>query len=127
MKSSVILVCFLIAMCVWSCSDPNDLMSPANLSGTIWKSSGESQMVYKLIKFTSKSNIEGWNKTIDADEELEWTGTYTVKKNQMTFNITTVDQTAYFSAIVTMTADTITFVNSAYVKQQQPGKPRTNL
>lgn len=117
MKSSITLVCFLLAICVSSCSDPNDLMNPANLSGTTWKSSGETEEVYKLIKFTSKSAIEGWNKAIDTEEKLDWTGTYSVKNDQLMFNISTVDKTAYYSTVVTINVDTLTFSNRAYVKQ----------
>ena len=117
MKNLVTLICFLLAISVSSCSDPNDSMNPANLSGTIWKNSGETEEVYKLIIFTSKSAIEGWNKAIDTEEELAWTGTYSVKKDQLTFNISTVDKTAYFSAVVTMNVDTLTFSNSVYIKQ----------
>lgn len=116
MKNSVVLICFLLALCVSSCTDPDDLMNPANLSGTTWKSFGETKEVYSLIKFISKSEIEGWHKAIDADEALAWTGTYSVKRDQLKFDITTVDKTAYFSEVVTMTGDSITFSNRIYVK-----------
>ena len=53
---------------------------------------------------------------IDSDEALTWTGTYSVKRDQLKFDIATVDKTAYFSEVVTMTGDSITFSNRIYVK-----------
>ncbi|TRZ75216.1 MAG: hypothetical protein D4R97_02895 [Bacteroidetes bacterium] len=81
-----------------------DYTKPENLSGTNWKCFDVGQnpnMEYAALKFRSTSAVEGWSKNKTEIEKMDWTGSYTVNNNTITFDYVMDSIPGNFSGTVT--------------------------
>ena len=93
MKKLIFISMAIIAIMTTSCTE--DFTNPANLVGTIWKATDFSKsptftdenLEYVYFKFTSATNVEGWQKTKNtATESNSGSATYSISGKTITFN-----------------------------------------
>ncbi len=123
MRKLILLAVVFATILTTSCSkdDNVDFTNPENISGTTWKcTSGtdwDEDHEYILMIFTSTTTVEGWSKEPNEEEELDWSGSFTISDDQISLSSNAVD--IIITGIIDDENMTLTMAGGTYIFSEQ--------